>query len=114
MKDIKPPCKVFKSHLVNAFFITPEKLYREFKPDIKKVKRFQDGRIYFVVKRPKIRFKQEKLGKDCFISFKYEKQGFFSRKHRVSISSLIFDSRDIDKSIYPSAYHKTGHPCFVE
>lgn len=102
MKDIKPPCKVFKSHLVDAFFITPEKLYREFEPIIKKVDRFQNGRIYFIVKRPKSRFKKVKLRKDCFISYRYEGQSFLSRSHVTPISELLFGSTAIDKEIHPS------------
>lgn len=93
---------MFKSHLVDAFFITPEKLYREFKPIIEKVERFKNGRIYFVVKRPKSRFKKVKLRKDGFISYKYKDQGIFSRPHLTPISSLLFGSSAIDKEIYPS------------
>ena len=93
---------MFKSHLVDAFFITPEKLYREFEPIIEKVDRFKSGRIYFVVKRPKSRFKKVKIRKDCFISYKYKEQSFFSRSHITPISSLLFGSSAIDKEIYPS------------
>ena len=34
---IKPPFKILKSHLVDAFFITAEKLYREFEEPLGKV-----------------------------------------------------------------------------
>lgn len=120
MKDIKPPCKVFKSHLVDAFFITPEKLYREFESVIENVDRFKNGRIYFIVKRPRARFEKAKLLKDCTISYKYEGQSFFSRSHNTPLSSLIFGSKAIDKSIYHSpeflqsklVYVKSTDPSF--
>ncbi|WP_146747596.1 hypothetical protein [Photorhabdus laumondii] len=102
MKDIKLPCKIFKSHLVDAFFITPEKLYREFRTIIEKVEQFKNGRIYFVVKRPRSRFKKVKLRKDGVISFKYEGQSIFSRSHASPISNFLFGLKSIDKRIYPS------------
>lgn len=36
---IKPPFKILKSHLVDAFFITPDKLYREFEAPLETVDR---------------------------------------------------------------------------
>lgn len=102
MNDIKPPFKIFKTHLVNAFFITPEKLYREFKPVIEKIDRFQDGRIYFIVKRPRSRFKNVKVGCDCYIYFKYSSQGYFSKSHKIPISCILHGANSINKDIYPT------------
>lgn len=38
---IKPPFKVLKSHLTDAFFITADKLYREFEEPLEAVDRFR-------------------------------------------------------------------------
>lgn len=98
---ITPPFKLLKSHLVDAFFITTEKLYREFEDVIKSVERFQSGRIYFITKRKKIRFKSARLTKDCEVEFKFSDQGAFSSAHRVPVSVLMHGASDVNKVHFP-------------
>ncbi|EXU75333.1 hypothetical protein [Erwinia mallotivora] len=114
MKNIEPPFKIFKSHLADAFFITPEKLYREFKVHLEKIDKFQNGRIYFIVKKPKSRFKKVKINKDCSISFKYESQGFFSKSHRILISEILLRLKILDEGLLLSTSEIKNNLIYVE
>ncbi|KAF2409526.1 hypothetical protein SAMN04490179_1295 [Pseudomonas antarctica] len=102
---IKPPFKILKSHLVDAFFITAEKLYREFKEPLGMVDRFRSGRIYFLVKRRKARFSSARLSKRCQIVFKYTSQGMLSRPHKVDIAQLIHGAPTINRKYFPTPAH---------
>ncbi|MGF6095745.1 hypothetical protein [Pseudomonas sp. 18175] len=99
---IKPPFKILKSHLVDGFFITAEKLYREFQQPLEAVGRFRSGRIYFLVKRRKARFSSVRLSKKCQVVFKYASQGMLSRSHKVDIAQLIHGAPAINKKYFPT------------
>lgn len=111
---IKPPFKILKSHLINAFFITPDKLYREFEEPLKAVDRFRNGRIYFLVKRRKVRLSSARLSKDCQVVFKYTSQHMGSRPHKVNIAELLHGSPDIQKKYFPSPAHLQSMIRYVE
>ena len=111
---IKPPFKILKSHLVNAFFITPDKLYREFEVPLEAVDRFRSGRIYFLVKRRKVRFSSASLSKKCQIVFKYASQGMLSRPHKVDIAQLMHGAPAINKEFFPTPAHLQSMIQYVE
>jgi hypothetical protein len=111
---IKPPFKILKSHLINAFFITPDKLYREFVEPLKAVDRFRNGRIYFLVKRRKVRLSSARLSKDCQVVFKYTSQRWWSRPHRVNIAELLHGSPAIQKKYFPTPAHLQSMIRYVE
>jgi len=111
---IKPPFKILKSHLVDAFFITSEKLYREFEKPLEAVERFRSGRIYFIVKRRKARFSSVRLSKKCKIVFKYASQGMLSRPHKIDIAQLIHGAPVINKKYFPTPAHLQSMIRYVE
>ncbi|CAB3887284.1 hypothetical protein [Achromobacter ruhlandii] len=99
---IKPPFKILKSHLEDAFFITIEKLYRELAEPLGSVDRFKSGRIYFLIKRRKARFSSVSLSKKCQIVFKYSSQRMLSRPHKVDIAQLMHAAPNINKEYFPT------------
>lgn len=99
---IKPPFKILKSHLEDAFFITTDKLYREFEEPLGEVDRFKSGRIYFIIKRRKARFSSIRLSKKCQIVFKYSSQRMLSRPHKVDIAQLMHSAPAINKQCFPT------------
>lgn len=111
---IKPPFKILKSHLVDAFFLTPDKLYREFEVPLDAVDRFRNGRIYFLVKRRKVRFSSVSLSKKCQIVFKYTSQGMLSRPHKVDIAQLMHGAPGINKKLFPAPAHLQPMIQYVE
>lgn len=111
---IKPPYKILKCHLADAFFITAEKLYREFEEIIDSVDRFRSGRIYFLVKRRKARFTSAGINKKCQLIFKYSSQGLLSRPHKIDIADLLHDSPAINKEYFPTPSHLQSMIRYVE
>ncbi|WXF86989.1 hypothetical protein WDV92_23255 [Pseudomonas syringae pv. atrofaciens] len=111
---IKPPFKILKSHLVDAFFITCEKLYREFEKPLDAVERFRNGRIYFIIKRRKARFSSVCLSRKCQIVFKYASQGMLSLPHKVDIAQLIHGAAAINKKYFPTPAHLQSMIQYVE
>lgn len=111
---IKPPFKVLKSHLADAFFITADKLYREFEEPLEEVDRFRSGRIYFLVKRRKARFSSVCLSKKCQVEFKYASQGMLSRPHKVDIAQLMHGAPAINKKYFPTSAHLQSMIRYVE
>ncbi|MCO7051848.1 hypothetical protein NAG84_18675, partial [Proteus terrae] len=94
--------KIFKSYLVNSFYIIPDKLYREFKSTINSLDLFKNGKIYFIVKRPKSRFKKVKIDNNCIINFNYANDGFFSKAHKIPLANLLHGLNSINKDVYPT------------
>ncbi|UZD97663.1 hypothetical protein LOY64_11900 [Pseudomonas corrugata] len=109
-----PPFKVLKTHLVDAFFITTEKLYREFEGVIKTVDRFKNGRIYFIARRKKVRFKSARINRACQLEFKFAEQSNMSFAHKVPVSVLIHGSTDVSKVHFPRPENLQVHMHFVE
>jgi hypothetical protein len=111
---IRPPFKVLKSNLVDAFFITAEKLYREFERPLGLLDRFRSGRIYFIVKRRKARFSSVFLSKKCQIEFEYASQGMSSRLHKVDIAQLMHGAPGVNKKYFPTPSHLQSMIRYVE
>jgi hypothetical protein len=113
---ITPPFKYLKSYLVNALFITPEKLYREFGQISKNVNQITEGKLYFIVKRPKVRFKDNvQLTKKCELKYKYKGQSFFSKKKIIPLSNIILCSQSgFKKDVLPESVKLQKNLRYIE
>ncbi|RMV66219.1 hypothetical protein ALP06_03441 [Pseudomonas coronafaciens pv. atropurpurea] len=101
----QPPFKIANVHLVNALCISPDKLYREFEEVLRSVDRFKNGRIYFVVRRKKVRFKSVKINGSCTLIFKFSYAGFLSPAYKIPMSVFLHGSTDVNKAYFPTPRH---------